>query len=336
MSMRRRALLQHAALLVPALATPALAQPAFPDRPISLVVPFTAGGSTDIAARILAERLAPRLGPNARIVVENRAGAGGSLGADHVRRQAPDGYTLLLATASSHATNPAALPATTPYDPVADFSHVAIIGGGPMVLVVPGRSPYRTLPELFAAARARPGALSFGTSGAGGIGHLTAEFVMFRGGGAAGPLKAEHIPYRGGAQVLAAMASGELDFSVEVLASAAPHVRDGTSRALAVTVPRRHPLFPDVPSVAEYGLTDVEITTWNVLLAPRGLPPALLARLNETVNAALAEPALRERMAAAGVDAAQPSTPEETRAFVAAELAKFRAIVRDANIQLGR
>jgi tripartite-type tricarboxylate transporter receptor subunit TctC len=135
---------------------------------------------------------------------------------------------------------------------------------------------------------------------------------------------------------MCAEGSGELDFSVEVLASAAPHLRDGTSRALAVTVPRRHPLFPDVPSVAEFGLTDVEITTWNVLLAPRGLPPALLARLNETLNAALAEPALRDRMAAAGVDAAQPSTPEETRAFVAAELAKFRAIVRDANIQLGR
>ena len=333
--MRRRALLT-AALLAPALPRPGLAQPVFPDRPISLVVPFTAGGSTDTAARLLAERMAPRLSPNARIVVENRAGAGGSLGADHARRQAPDGHTLLLATASSHATNPAVLPATTPYDPVEDFSHIAIVGGGPMVVVVPGRSPFRTLPELFAAARARPGALSFGTSGAGGIGHLTAEYVMFRGGGAAGPLRAEHIPYRGGAQVLAAMASGELDFSVEVLASAAPHVRDGTSRALAVTVPRRHALVPDVPSVAEFGLGDVEITTWNVLLAPRGLSPALLARLNEAASAALAEPVLRERMAAAGVDAAAPSTPEQTRAFVAAELAKFRGIVRDANIQLGR
>ena len=333
--MRRRALLT-ATLLAPALPRPALAQATYPDRPISLVVPFTAGGSTDIAARILAERMAPRLGPNARIVVENRAGAGGSLGAEHARRQAPDGHVLLLATASSHATNPAALPATTPYDPVEDFSHVAIVGGGPMVVVVPGRSSYRSLPELFAAARARPGALSFGTSGAGGIGHLTAEYVMFRGGGAAGPLRAEHIPYRGGAQVLAAMASGELDFSVEVLASAAPHVRDGTSRALAVTIPRRHPLFPEVPSVAEFGLDGFDITTWNVLLAPRGLPPALLARLNEAATAALAEPTLRERMAAAGVDAAAPSTPAETRAFVAAELAKFRGIVRDANIQLGR
>ena len=333
--MHRRDLFRAAAALA-ALPMPALAQPAFPDRPISLVVPFTAGGSADIAARILAERMAPRLGPTARIVVENRAGAGGSLGADHVRRQAPDGHTLLLATASSHGTNPAALPSHTPYDPVEDFSHVAIVGGGPMVVVVPGRSQIRSLPELFAAARARPGALSFGTSGAGGIGHLTAEYVMFRGGGAAGPLRAEHIPYRGGAQVLAAMASGELDFSVEVLASAAPHVRDGTSRALAVTVPRRHPMFPDLPSVAEFGLTDVEITTWNVLLAPRGLSPALLARLNEAASAALAEPQLRERMATAGVDAAAPSTPEQTRAFVTAELAKFRGIVRDANIQLGR
>ena len=332
--MHRRDLFRTAALI--ALPAPALAQASFPDRPISLVVPFTAGGSTDIAARILAERMAARLGPNARIVVENRAGAGGSLGAEHVRRQAPDGHSLLVATASSHATNPAALPATTPYDPVEDFSHIAIVGGGPMVVVVPGRSAFRTLPELFAAARARPGALSFGTSGAGGIGHLTAEYVMFRGGGAAGPLRAEHIPYRGGAQVLAAMASGDLDFSVEVLASAAPHVRDGTSRALAVTIPRRHALFPDVPSVAEFGLADMNVTTWNVLLAPRGLPPGLLARLNEAATAALAEPQLRERMAAAGVDAAQPSTPAQTRAFVAAELAKFRGIVRDANIQLGR
>jgi tripartite-type tricarboxylate transporter receptor subunit TctC len=329
-SMNRRSLL--AAPLLPLLARPARAQGTWPDKPISLVVPFTAGGSTDIAARILAERMAPRLGPSARIVVENRAGAGGSLGAEHVRRQPADGHVLLLATASSHGTNPAALPAQTPYDPVADFTPIAIVGGGPMVIVVPGRSPYRALPDLFAAMRARPGALSYGTSGAGGIGHLTAEYVLFRAGG----LKAEHIPYRGGAQVLAAMAAGELDFSSEVLASAAPHVRDGTSRALAVTVPRRHPLFPDLPSVAEYGMPDVEITTWNVLLAPRGLPPALGARLNEAAVAALSDPQARERLGAAGVDAAEPSTPDGTRAFLAAELAKFRAIVRDAKIELGR
>ncbi len=330
--MRRRAVLTASFAAV--LAAPSLVrgQAAWPERPVSLVVPFTAGGSTDIAARILAERLAPRLGPQARIVVENRAGAGGSLGAEHVRRQAPDGYTLLIATASSHGTNPAALPQTTPYDPVEDFTSITVVGGGPMVLVVPGKSPHRTVQDLFAAMKARPGALSFATSGAGGIGHLTGAFILAR----AGMLQAEHIPYRGGAQVLAAMAAGEVDFSVEVLASAAPHIRDGTSRALAVTLGQRHPLVPDVPTMAEAGLPGVEVTTWNLLLGPRRMDPALVARINAAANAVLAEPEVRQRMAAAGVDAAGETSPEQTRAFLAAELQKFRNIVHEARIQIGR
>ncbi len=313
-------------------ALPARAQPAWPDRPISLVVPFTAGGSTDIAARILAERMAAILGPGVRIVVENRAGAGGSLGAEHVRRAAPDGHVLLVGTASSHATNPAALPGTTPYDPVEDFAPIAMIGGGPLVVVVPGRSPHRTIGELLAAMRARPGGLSFATSGAGGIGHLTAEFLLARAGG----LRAEHIPYRGGAQVLAAMAAGEVDWSCEVLASAAPHLRDGTSRGLAVTIPRRHPLVPEIPALAEAGMEGFDVTTWNVLLGPRGLPAPVAARLGAAANAALAEASVRERLAAAGVDAAGPSTPASTRDFLAAELAKFRGIVAAAGIAIGR
>lgn len=331
--MRRRAILGACLGTTAAiLAKPALAQSNWPDRPITLVVPFTPGGSTDIAARILAERIAPRIGPGTRIVVENRAGAGGSLGADHVRRQPPDGHTLLVATASSHATNPAALPQTTPYDPVEDFTPVAVIGGGPLVVVVPGRSPHRTIQDLLGAIRARPGALSFATSGAGGIGHLTGEYLLSQAGG----LRAEHIPYRGGAQVMTAMAAGEVDFSMEVLASAAPHLRDGTSRGLAVTSPRRHPLMPEIPSLAEAGLRDFDVTTWNVLLAPRGLPPAILARLNEATTAALADDAVRERLASAGVDAAERTSPEQTRAFLASELAKFRAIVQAAGIALGR
>lgn len=330
--MRRRALIA-ASLAIPGLGIPGRVQAqSWPDRPIALVVPFTAGGSTDIAARILAERMAPRLGPQARIVVENRAGAGGSLGADHARRQAPDGHTLLMATASSHGTNPAALPQATPYDPLADFTALAVVGGGPMVLVVPGRSPHRTAADLFAAMRAQPGRLTFATSGAGGIGHLTGAFMMARAGG----LTAEHVPYRGGAQVLAAMAAGEVDFSVEVLASAAPHIRDGTSRALAVSVPRRHPLVPEVPTLAESGLAGFDVTTWNLLLGPRGMDPALVARINAAAVAVLAEPAVRERMAAAGVDAADPSSPDQARAFLGAELDKFRGIVREAGITIGR
>ncbi|WP_439598492.1 Bug family tripartite tricarboxylate transporter substrate binding protein [Falsiroseomonas sp.] len=327
--MHRRTLLA-ASLASPVVIRGATAQPAWPARPIALVVPFTAGGSTDIAARILADGMASRLGNGARIVVENRAGAGGSLGADYVRQRAPDGYNLLIGTASSHATNPAALPATTPYDPVEDFSPIAVVGGGPMVIVASGRSPFRTIQDLLAELRASPGALSFATSGAGGIGHLTGEFLLSR----AGRLRAEHIPYRGGAQVMTAMASGDVQFSVEVLASAAPHLRDGTSRGLAVTIPRRHPLMPEIPSLAEAGLEGFDITTWNVLLGPKGLPPEILARLNEAAVAVLADPAVRQRMAGAGVDAADATTPEQTRAFLAAELQKFRGIVREAGINL--
>jgi tripartite-type tricarboxylate transporter receptor subunit TctC len=340
--MRRRALIAATTLLAaPRLA---FAQASWPERPISLVVPFTPGGSTDIAARIIAERLAPRLGPNVRLVIENRAGAGGSLGADVVKRANPDGHTLLVATASSHGTNPAALPQTTPYDALEDFSSIAILGGGPMVIVVPGRSRFRSIQDLIAAMRAEPGRLSFATSGAGGIGHLTGEYFMARAGrangvqagGAGGPLRSEHIPYRGGAQVLAAMAAGEVDWSCEVLASAAPHLRDGTSRGLAISGRTRHPLMPDLPTLAESGLDGFDVTTWNMLLGPKNLPPALTTRLNEAVNATLAEPQVRERMANAGVDAAAPNTPAEARAFLAAELAKFRDIVRVAGIALGR
>jgi tripartite-type tricarboxylate transporter receptor subunit TctC len=326
--MRRRALLASATLL----AMPAIARAqSWPTRPIALIVPFTAGGSTDIAARILAERMAPRLGPGARIVVENRAGAGGSLGAEWARRQAPDGYTLLLGTASSHATNPAALPQTTPYHPVDDFTAITVVGGGPMVVVVPGSSPHRSFESLVQSIRERPGAASWATSGAGGIGHLTGEYMKF----AAGGLRAEHIPYRGGAQVMEALAKGEVDYSMEVLASAAPHLKDGTSRGLAVTSPRRHPLFPDIPSLDELGLKGFDVTTWNVLLAPKGLPPEITAKVNEAANAVLQDAQVRERLAVAGVDAAGDLSPAQTSAFLAAELQKFRDIVTQAGIRLG-
>lgn len=305
----------------------------FPERPITLVVPFLAGGSTDIAARILAERMAPHLGPQARIIVENRAGAGGSVGAEWVRHRTPDGYTLLLGSASALGTNPAALPGQTPYDPVEDFAPIALVGGGPMVLVVPAASRFRSAEELFAAVRAAPGRHTWATSGAGGIGHLTGEFLKMEAGG----LQAEHVPYRGGSAVMEALAKGEVDYSLEVLASTAPHLRDGLSRGLAVTSLGRYPLFPDIPTLDELGLKGFEITTWNVLAGPRGLPPELVGTLSRAARAALAEPGVRERLAAAGVDPAEPTTtPEATRAFLRAELAKFRGVVERAGLRLGR
>ena len=335
---RRLLLLTPGALAAPALARSALAQSAlaqpasYPDRPVSLVVPFLAGGSTDIAARILAERMGPTLGPNARIIVENRAGAGGSVGSEWVRHRPADGYTLLLASASALGTNPAAMPKQTPYDPVEDFSPIALVGGGPMVLVVPAQSPFRTAQALLDAVKAAPGRYTWATSGAGGIGHLTGEYIKITAGG----LSAEHVPYRGGSAVMEALAKGEVDYSLEVLASVAPHLRDGLSRGLAVTSLQRHPLFPEIPTLDEIGLKGFEVTTWNVLVAPRGLPPAIAGRLSAAVQAVLKDPAVAQRMAQAGVDLAAASTPDSTRAFLLAERAKFTDIVHRAGLRLDR
>jgi tripartite-type tricarboxylate transporter receptor subunit TctC len=325
--MKRRALLAAPALL----ALPAQAQPAFPDRPISFVVGFLPGGSVDIGARLLADRMAPRIAPNARIIIENRPGAGGSLGAEYVARQNPDGHVLGVHSASSHATNPAALPDTVRYDPIADFSHLAILGGGPMVIAVPGSSPHRNVASLAAAAKAAPAPMLWGSSGSGGIGHLTGSLFAHRLG-----FQGEYVPYRGGSAVLEAMRKAEIDFSAEVMASALPHLRDGSSRALCVTGTTRHPQLPDVPTAQEAGLAGFDIITWNVLQGPRAVPEAVQQRLNRAAMEALAEPELRRRMTAAGIDPAEPSTTASTRAFVAAELAKFQAIVRETGLRLGR
>ena len=325
--MHRRTLLAAPALL----ALPAQAQPGFPDRPITIVVGFLPGGSVDIGTRLLADRMAPRIAPNARMIVENRPGAGGSLGAEYVARQNPDGHLLTVSSASSHGTNPAALPDTVRYDAVADFSHLAIIGGGPMVIVVPGSSPHRSIAELVAAAKSAPAPLLWGSSGTGGIGHLTGSLFAHRSG-----FRGEYVPYRGGSAVLEAMRKAEIDFSAEVMASALPHLRDGASRALAITALTRHPQLPDVPTLHESGLTGFDIITWNVVQGPRGIPLPLQTRLNRAAMEALAEPELRRRLTVAGIDPADPSTPESTRAFVAAEIAKFRGIVRETGLSMGR
>ena len=324
--MNRRSFLAAPALL----ALPAQAQN-FPDRPIVFVVGFLPGGSVDIGARLLADRMAPRIAPNARIIIENRPGAGGSIGAEYVARQNPDGHVLGVHSASSHGTNPAALPDTVRYNPITDFSHIAILGGGPMVLVVPGSSPHRSVAELVRGARTATAPLFWGSSGTGRIGHLTGELFAHR-----SEFRGEYVPFRGGSAVLEAMRKAEIDFSVEVMASALPHLRDGSSRALAITAPTRHANLPEVPTLQESGLAGFDIITWNVMQGPRGMPDAIQQRLNRAVMEAMSEAELRRRLTVAGIDPAEPSTPETTRDFVSAELAKFQGIVRETGLRLGR
>ena len=310
----------------------ARAQSAWPSRPITFTIPFPAGGSADLLARMLAEKMAPLLGANARVVVENRAGAGGAIGSEYVRRQPADGHAILLATPSTHGTVPALQPDTTPYDPVADFTPIAIMGRAPIALAVPRNSPYATPQALIAGLRANPGAASWGSSGSGSIGHLAGEMMNL----AAGGLRAEHVPYRGGAPLVEALTKGEIQYAWEPLGSLTAAVRDGLFRCIGMGTATRHPLFPDVPTMQEAGLAGFEATTWNVMLGPKGLPAAIVQRLNAVANEGLGHADIRTRLAAAGIDAVTDSTPDTTAAFVAGEFAKFKDIVARARLTLPR
>jgi tripartite-type tricarboxylate transporter receptor subunit TctC len=310
----------------------AMAQGAWPARPIALTVPFPAGGSADLLARLVADRMPALLGPGARMVVENRAGAGGAIGAEHVRRQPADGYALLLATPSTHGTLPALQPDTTPYDAISDFTAIAILGRAPIALAVPNASPHRDARALLEWIRANPGRANWGSSGQGSVGHLAGESMNLLGGG----LQAEHVPYRGGAPLAEALTKNELTYAWEPLGSFAAGMRDGLFRGIAVGTGTRHPLFPNVPTMAEAGLPGFEATTWNIMLGPKGLSADIVRRLNAAANAVLAQAEVKDRLAAAGIDAVSDSTPEQTASFVAAELAKFRDIVARARLAPAR
>jgi tripartite-type tricarboxylate transporter receptor subunit TctC len=304
----------------------------WPDRVISFTIPFPAGGSADLLARLVADRMAPALGVGARMVVENRAGAGGTIGSDHVRRQPADGHAILLATPSTHGTVPALQPDTTPYDPITDFTAIAILGRAPIALAVPNDSPHRDPQALITALRANPGQASWGSSGSGSVGHLAGELMNLSAGG----LRAEHIPYRGGAPLVEALTKGEVQYGWEPLGSLAAAARDGLFRIIGMGTAQRHPLFPEVPSMQEAGLAEFEASTWNVMLGPKGMPGAVVERLNAAANRVLAVPDVKARLATAGIDAVSDSTPATTAAFVAGEFVKFKDIVARARLSLAR
>lgn len=324
--MYRRSVLAGAAGAV--LAAPALA---FPDRAITLVTGYAPGGSTDVTARLLADRLGPALG--GRVVVENRPGAAGVVASEWFRRQPPDGHTLLLIEASSHAVAPAAVQGGTRYDPVGDFTHVAIVGTAPMILVAAPGFPARTAAEAVAQLRgAAPEAMPFASSGVAGMPHLSAEmFAAVIGLGARFP----HVPYRSGGQMVESIARGETRWGVAVLASAAGQVHDGRVRGLAVTGLERFPSFPDIPALNEGALPGFDLENWFTVLGPRGMPPEVTAQVNGAVRTAIAEPGLRERLLVAGVAPwTRPNAPADAEAFLRAEVVKFREVVARTGVRL--
>jgi tripartite-type tricarboxylate transporter receptor subunit TctC len=324
--MHRRLLLSLVALtLLPSLA---LAQ-AYPTKPIRLVVPFPAGGATDLLARSLAQRLGQGLGQT--VVVDNKSGSGGALGSAEVAKAAPDGYTLLIATSSTHAIGPHLNPKlpyrTTGSD--SDFTPIAHVADATNVLLVPLELPVKDVKELIAYAKARPGQLNYASSGNGTIVHLTTEAFKSQAG-----IYVTHIPYRGTALAIPDLVSNKVQMLFDSIVSGMPHVKDGKLKALAVTGKTRSALAPELPTVSASGLPGFQSTTWFGIYGPRGLPADITARLNAEFNKALQSAEVRERLARLGADVAAANTPAQFAAMVQADSDRWAAIIRERKIAL--
>jgi tripartite-type tricarboxylate transporter receptor subunit TctC len=307
------------ALLALLLASPAAADEAYPTRPIRMVVPFPAAGPTDIVARILGARLQQSLGQS--IVIDNRGGAGGTIGSEIVAQAPPDGYTILMGTLATHTLDTLILP-NMPYDPVRDFEPIARVLINPNLLLVNPGLGVTTVPQLIALLKANPGKYPYGSSGNGTPLHLAGELFKQRTG-----VDMPHVPYRGSGPALNDLMAGQIMIMFETPASTVGFIRAGKIRALAVNSPERCSALPEVPTMAEAGVPDYVTYTWNGLFAPARTPRAIIDRLNRATVEALADPAVRARLTELGTDVAS-STPEALGALVKSELAKWAPIVR--------
>lgn len=302
---------------------PAAAQE-FPTRPITLVIPFAAGGSTDLVGRLIAESMTASLGQP--VVVENKGGAGGNLGAAQVAKATPDGYTILMGTVATHALNPV-LYKKMPYDPVTSFAPVSLLVIVPNVLVVNPDFPAKTTEELIALLKANPGKYSYASSGNGTPLHLSGELFKSLAG-----VDMQHIPYQGAGPALIDVISGQVPIMFDNLPSSSGHIKSGKLRALGVTTAKRAPSFPDLPAIAEV-VPGYETYTWNAIFAPAGTPPEVVAKLNAAANKALTDPKVQARLADFSATPVG-STPAELGEHVKKEIAKWAPIVKASGAQL--
>jgi len=307
------------ALAVVTLAPVPVAAQATMPKTIKMVVPFSAGGSNDVVARAIAGPLGKRL--DAAVIVENKAGAAGVIGADFVAKSPPDGYTILLGALSTHAVNPS-LYKSMPYDAAKDFAPITLIAITPNVLVVNSSLPVNSAREFIAYAKANPGKLAFGSGSNGSAGHLAGELFKAETG-----TDAVHVPFKGGAPATQALLAGDTQFMFDNLANAMSQVKAGKIKALAVTTAQRSSLVPDLPTMAEAGLAGFDISTWYGLFAPAGTPALVVAKWNADVTKVLNSPDVRARLIADGAEPS-PNTPEQFSQFIARELAKYARIVK--------
>ena len=322
--LRLASIMLAAALLAASAAVAQASDTEWPQRPIRLIVPFPAGASTDIIARIVGQKLSQGLGQ--QIVIENRAGASGNIGADAIAKAAPDGYTIGLATASTHAVA-ASLNPNLPYDPIKDFAPVAMLGSQPYVLVVHPALPARNLAELIALAKAKPGTLNYGSAGVASVAHLaTALFASMAG------IDITHVPYKSSAQSVTDMITGRLDMQFATIAPSLPNIQAGQLRALATSGKTRVAVLPQVPTVAEAGIAGYEAALWVAVVAPAATPMTIIARLNRMVNEILNSTDGTEALIAQGMTAeagAQGTVTQRIRD----DIAKWRDVAAKAGIR---
>ncbi|MFN4031980.1 MAG: Bug family tripartite tricarboxylate transporter substrate binding protein [Acidovorax temperans] len=326
MKFSSRRLLLSIGLGLAGLATlPAVAQDKYPSRPITMVVPFPPGGSVDIMARQYSEPLSRVLG--VPIVVENRPGAGGSVGAQYVARAKADGYTLVVSSQSSHLANPLTQPQVG-YDPVKDFENIAILGRLPNALVVHSSLPFKTFKEFIDYAKKNPGKLNYGSGGVGSMGQLNVEMLKASTGAFT-----THIPYRGGTPLITAVLGNEVQFILDNLVIMLPHIQAGKVRALAVANDQRLPQLPDVPTLAEVGYPQLNLTSWIGIAAPAGTPDAAVQTLHKAVRQVAASPAMIANLKDRGVIPPEEMTPAAFEKMMAERMVKFGDVVKRAGIK---
>jgi tripartite-type tricarboxylate transporter receptor subunit TctC len=306
-------------------ATAVQAQDKWPSKPITYVVPFGAGGTTDVLARLVAQKAGPALGTT--FVIENKPGAGGSMGSDFTAKAPPDGYTIQGGTISSHAIN-ASLYAKLPYDPIKNFTPITMIGSMPNVLVVRADSPYKSVQDVIAAAKNKPGSINYASSGSGTSQHLSGVFFEQLTGG-----KMVHVPYKSSAESLNALLSGQgADVIFENLAPAMPQIQAGKLRALGVTSAKRSSVLPDVPAIAE-ALPGFDIVSWQAIFAPAGVPKPIVDRLAGEMIKAINDPEIKSKLVAQGIEPGGMS-PAELGAFQKSEVEKWARVIKAGNIKL--
>ncbi len=296
----------------------------FPTKPVRIIVPFAPGGANDVIARVVSQQLAQPLGQQA--IVENRGGAGGAVGADVVARSAPDGYTLLLANPGPNAINPSLQP-KTPYDPIRDFSMITLMAVSPQILVVHPSMPVKSVRDLVALAKAKPGQINYGSSGIGAITHLAMEFFKSR-------TKTDmvHVPYQGANLALTGLIGGQVSTMFAALGSISNMLPSGKVKAIGVAAIKRTPLLPDVPAISESGVADFEVVNWFGIVGPANLPKPIVERLNQAINRVVQSNDTKERFAALGFEP-RGTSPEELERHIKAEIARWSAVIKAQNIK---